>query len=217
MQSSRKGKKVGFRYLNLLNEFNTEKELNSNDPKYDSENLVDLNILIDDKSKTSQEILNSIRINVKDNSVKIVFVDPLNYIKNFSLDKSSRPKILMELKFLAQELNIPIITSLNLNKESVRNNSQRIPNINSIKNFGKIEPYVDMVAFLYRPEFYGIYENEEGEDLRNSADIIIAKNKSGRIGTVKFSIITNRLRFTKYNPRKKNRFIILDENGEIKF
>ena len=53
-----------------------------------------------------------------------------------------------------------------------------------------------MVIFLYRPEYYGITENEDGSDARGSAEVIIAKNRHGAIQTVRLKFLDKFAKFT---------------------
>jgi len=53
-----------------------------------------------------------------------------------------------------------------------------------IHNSGAIEQDADMVTFIYRPEYYQIMEDEEGNSLKGKAEVIIAKHRNGALGTV---------------------------------
>ncbi len=53
-----------------------------------------------------------------------------------------------------------------------------------IHNSGAIEQDADMVTFIYRPEYYQILEDEEGNSLKGKAEVIIAKHRNGALGTV---------------------------------
>ncbi|HEB62735.1 MAG TPA: hypothetical protein ENI82_06255, partial [Bacteroidetes bacterium] len=54
-----------------------------------------------------------------------------------------------------------------------------------IHNSGAIEQDADIVSFIYRPEYYQILEDEEGQSLKGVAEIIIAKHRNGALKTVK--------------------------------
>ena len=61
-----------------------------------------------------------------------------------------------------------------------------------------------MVLFVHRPEYYHIFEDEKGNDLRGMAQIIIAKHRKGAVGDV---LLTFRGEFTRFQdptPRKNN-------------
>jgi replicative DNA helicase len=59
-----------------------------------------------------------------------------------------------------------------------------------------IEQDADMVSFVYRPEYYQILEDEEGQSLKNVAEIIIAKNRHGALKTVKLRFTPQFARFS---------------------
>lgn len=52
-----------------------------------------------------------------------------------------------------------------------------------------------MVMFLYRPEYYGITQDEEGNDCRGIGEIIIAKHRNGALGTVRARFINQFAKF----------------------
>jgi replicative DNA helicase len=53
-----------------------------------------------------------------------------------------------------------------------------------------------MVAFIYRPEYYNITQDEQGQPLEGTAEIILAKHRNGSLGTVKLKFISKLARFS---------------------
>ncbi len=93
------------------------------------------------------------------------------------------------LKSLAKELNVPVIALSQLSRAvEVRGGSKR-PQLSDLRESGSIEQDADMVAFIYRPEYYQIMEDEEGQSLKGVAEVIVAKHRHGALKTI-------RLRFT---------------------
>jgi replicative DNA helicase len=94
-------------------------------------------------------------------------------------------RISRDLKGLAKELNIPIIALSQLNRAlETRKEGNKIPQLADLRESGAIEQDADMVMFLYRPEYHGINENENGESNKGETHIKIAKHRNGSLETV---------------------------------
>ena len=85
------------------------------------------------------------------------------------------------LKAVAKELDIPVIALSQLNR-NVENRAGRRPNLSDLRESGSIEADADIVAFIHRPERYGIMEFEDGSSTKGIAEIIIEKNRNGAVG-----------------------------------
>ena len=98
------------------------------------------------------------------------------------------------LKALAKELNIPVIAVSQLSRQTEQRNVKR-PQLSDIRESGAIEQDADLVAFLYRPEYYGITEDEEGHSTKGRTELIIAKHRNGPIGEVHLQFEAEHTRF----------------------
>jgi len=110
-------------------------------------------------------------------------------------------KISRDLKSLAKELSIPIIALSQLNRSVESRKENKVPQLSDLRESGAIEQDADMVMFLYRPEYYGINNDEMGQSIEGETHIHIAKNRSGTTDTIK-------LRFIK----EYQKFVDLEEN-----
>jgi replicative DNA helicase len=89
------------------------------------------------------------------------------------------------LKNMAKELRVPVIALAQLSRAvEVRGGSKR-PQLSDLRESGSIEQDADIVSFIYRPEYYGLLEDEQGVSLKNVAEIIFAKNRHGAQDTVR--------------------------------
>lgn len=90
------------------------------------------------------------------------------------------------LKQLAQEVGCPVLVLSQMNRQSEnRAERQYRPQLNDLRDSGVIEQAADVVFFVYRPDRYGIEKDEEtGESLVNVCQLIVRKNRHGRIHTV---------------------------------
>lgn len=87
------------------------------------------------------------------------------------------------LKALAKELNVPIIALSQLNRETEKR-SDNTPKLSDLRESGAIEQDADAVLFMYRPEYYGIHHNVEGESNPGETIINFAKYRNGATGKV---------------------------------
>ena len=110
----------------------------------------------------------------------------VDYLQLMNVSGSSRPEarhlevseISRSLKGMAKELNIPFLVAAQLNR-SVESRKEHRPLLSDLRESGAIEQDADIVAFLYREEYYN------PETLKkNHAEVIIAKHRNGPTGTV---------------------------------
>lgn len=100
------------------------------------------------------------------------------------------------LKSVAKELNVAVIALSQLSRavESRPGNSKK-PMLSDLRESGSIEQDADMVLFLYRPEYYGLTEDEEGRSTLGVGEVIIAKHRHGETGTVPLKFIGKYVKF----------------------
>ena len=104
-------------------------------------------------------------------------------------------KISRDLKSLAKELEIPIIALSQLNRSVESRKESKVPQLSDLRESGAIEQDADMVMFLYRPEYYGINNDEMGNPIEGETHVHIAKNRSGQTDTVKVRFIKEYQKF----------------------
>ncbi len=98
-------------------------------------------------------------------------------------------EISRQLKGIARELNVPLLVLSQLNR-SVESRSPQIPQLADLRESGSIEQDADVVAFIYREDYY----NPE-TDRRKLTDIFIKKHRNGPTGAVELYFDTDKQRF----------------------
>ena len=91
------------------------------------------------------------------------------------------------LKALAKEMGVPVIVLSQLNRKVENRGGKKRPQLTDLKGSGSIEQDADVVAFVYRAERYGITVDEQGKSTEGIAEIIVAKQRNGPIGSVKLA------------------------------
>jgi replicative DNA helicase len=93
------------------------------------------------------------------------------------------------LKQLAKELEVPVLALSQLSRAVETRGGEKRPQLSDLRESGSIEQDADMVMFLYRPEYYGITEDEEGNSTINMGEVIIAKHRNGALKNIKMKFI----------------------------
>ena len=122
--------------------------------------------------------------NTNSNNIGAIVIDFLQLMEDKSLGRNiSREdelsKIMNDLKNLSINLEVPVIITSQLNRELETRTNKR-PMLSDIRDSEAIENRADLIAFIYRDEYY----NPETED-RGITEIIVAKQRNGPVGTVK--------------------------------
>lgn len=157
--------------------------------------LIGKPMFVDDTPSLSVfELRTKARRLVKEHGVKLIMIDYLQLMNASGMSFGSRQEevstISRSLKGLAKELNIPILALSQLNR-GVENRpggentlDSKRPQLSDLRESGAIEQDADMVIFIHRPEYYHLYKDENGNDLKGKAVIIIAKHRNGAVGDV---------------------------------
>ncbi|MBT4963958.1 MAG: replicative DNA helicase [Francisellaceae bacterium] len=162
-------------------------------------------ILIDDSAALSPvEVRARARRAVKDHGELGVIV--LDYLQLMRVPGTSENRtgeiseISRSLKALAKELNVPVIALSQLNRGLEQRPDKR-PMMSDLRESGAIEQDADLIIFIYRDEVY----NKESSN-KGSAEIIVAKQRNGPIGTVKLTFLGQYSRFENYASQHETPF-----------
>lgn len=100
------------------------------------------------------------------------------------------------LKNLAKELDVPVIALSQLSRAVETRGGEKRPQLSDLRESGSIEQDADMVLFLYRPEYYGITQDDTGNSVAGIGEVIVAKNRGGSLDTVQLRFVG---KFTKFS------------------
>jgi replicative DNA helicase len=98
-------------------------------------------------------------------------------------------KISRELKTMARELDIPVITLSQLSR-AVEQRQDKRPQLSDLRESGAIEQEADLVLFLYRDEYYNSESPEKG-----TCEVILSKHRNGPTGTIKLGFNKEIMKF----------------------
>lgn len=99
------------------------------------------------------------------------------------------------IKEIAKELNIPVIALSQLSRSVETRGGDKRPILSDLRESGAIEQDADIVSFIYRPEYYDLHQNENGESNKGVGEIIIAKHRNGATDSVRLRFIGEFARF----------------------
>ena len=133
------------------------------------------------------------RLKGEHNNLALIIVDYLQLLRGtgrYHSREQEISEISRALKVLAWELSVPIIACSQLSRE-VERRPDKQPQLSDLRESGAIEQDADLVAFLYREDYY---EDEEAGD-RVEANLMIKKQRNGPTGTVVLYFTKKQMRF----------------------
>ncbi len=152
---------------------------------------------------------------IEENGVKVIILDYLQLI-SYNKYRNNRELeisfISRELKNIAKEFNVCVIVSSQLSRAVESRGGSRHPQLSDLRESGAIEQNADKVFFIYRPEYYGLSCDEDGNDTNCLVELIVAKNRNGVLGTVKLLRDKNFTNFSDCEGFKKE---FLFENNRL--
>jgi replicative DNA helicase len=132
--------------------------------------------------------------------LKMIIIDYLQLMRSQSQGERREQEISeisRSLKSLAKELELPVVAISQLNR-AVEMRENKRPRLADLRESGAIEQDADLVAFIYRDEFY----NPETKD-PGIAEVIIAKHRNGPTGEVKMAFLKEYARFDNLSKREE--------------
>ncbi|MBJ9991786.1 MULTISPECIES: replicative DNA helicase [Paenibacillus] len=167
--------------------------------------LAEAEIYIDDTPGiTVADIRSKCRRLKKEKGLGMIVIDYLQLIQGRGKAGENRQQEVSEisrtLKQIARELSVPVIALSQLSR-GVEQRQDKRPMMSDLRESGSIEQDADIVAFLYRDDYY----NQETEK-KNIIEIIIAKQRNGPVGTVELVFMKNFNKFVNYERTHTDAF-----------
>jgi len=134
------------------------------------------------------------RLRAERNGLGLVVVDYLQLMSGqgrFENRNQEVSALSRGMKLLAKELNVPMLVLSQLSRAVESRQGDHRPQLSDLRESGSIEQDADLVGFVFRPEVY----NRNDESLRNLAELIVAKQRNGPIGTVNLIFLHEMTKF----------------------
>jgi len=165
-------------------------------------------LFVDDSpSRTVSEIAAAARrIRRQRDALGLIVVD---YLQLIEPDNPSDPrqeqvaKIARRLKGLAREANVPVLCVAQLNRQAEDAKSRR-PRLSHLRESGAIEQDADVVMFVHREEYF--HHGDEKDQYEGQAELIIAKQRNGPVGTIELRWEKEFTRFQNLAPERLQQF-----------
>lgn len=159
--------------------------------------LSDAKIFIDDTPGISvlEMRAKTRRLFAEQKRLDLIVVDYLQLMSGSKRSESRQQEVSQisrELKALAKELNVPIVALSQLSRAPEARNPPK-PMMSDLRESGSIEQDADVVAFIYREDYYKPTEENQGV-----AELLIAKQRNGPTGTVRLAFLKEFTRFENY-------------------
>lgn len=184
-----------------------QKKLNAGELLYletNCDELINAPIYLDDSpTLTTAQFKNKARKLYYEKGVRLFVVDYLQFMTGIGGNKEQQvSEISRGLKNTAKELNCPVIALCQLSR-AVEQREDKRPMLSDLRDSGAIEQDADIVAFLYRPSYYGITEPYDYEGrMLESSDLLmidIAKGRGLQIGEIPAKFYGETMIITNYD------------------
>jgi replicative DNA helicase len=144
--------------------------------------------LVDSPDYSLFQIKEYLKSQIVQLNIEVVFIDYLQLItdKNYRIREQEISSIMKSLKALAKELNVCIIVASQLSRSVETRGGEKKPILSDLRESGSIEEFSDKVLFLYRPEYYQLTVDENGDSTINQVQIIVAKNNNANTQIINF-------------------------------
>ncbi len=149
------------------------------------EDLEKLPIYTTERIFTFDDLKNDLNNFLSHHQADVVYIDSLQFFapsKNDLYRAHFYSRLISDINLLAKNHHIPIVVTSQLSRAVEVRGGDKKPQLSDLRETGALEETADKVIFLYRPEYYGISEDWNGDSLLGKAFFIVAKNNFGKCG-----------------------------------
>ncbi|AKL97395.1 replicative DNA helicase [Endomicrobium proavitum] len=175
-----------------------------------AQNISESPIYIDDSSDISVIELRArarrlaTELEAKKTPLSLVVIDYIQIMRGSSRNSESRQlevaEISRSLKGLARDLKVPVIALSQLSRKTEdKGRKDNKPQLSDLRDSGAIEQDADVVAFIHREGYY----NRQDPDLKNSASVIIGKQRNGPTGEISLTFESEYTKFSDLSQRRE--------------
>jgi replicative DNA helicase len=161
--------------------------------------------IADGPRQTTLKIESDLARLIAEQGIRMAVIDHLDWLAdNIRVDSQEQrtAELVRRCKRMAKALNIPIVVLAQLNR-NVEQRTGFVPYLSDFRNSGSIEQDADVALLLYRRRYYserGMLQDDPQEDWitatnMHKAEIIVAKNRNGSVGTVRMGWQPDQMRF----------------------
>ena len=149
--------------------------------------IYDTPIFVEDSTFEIGKIRKKIRQYVRKHGVKLVIIDYLQLISDASNKYSNNrnnevAQISRKIKMICQQEKVEVVALSQLSRSVETRGGDKRPMLSDLRDSGAIEQDANLIGFLYRPDYYQILEDSEGESLQGCTDILIVKQRGNNRG-----------------------------------
>lgn len=161
--------------------------------------LAEADIFIDDSTNLSvldlraraRRLATELKIQKKE--LSLVVIDYIQMMRGTGRSESRQQEmaeISRSLKGLARDLHVPVLALSQLSRKPEEKGREKLPQLSDLRESGALEQDADVVAFIYREEYYG-----QTEENKNKATVILAKQRNGPTGKIELNFFRDYTRF----------------------
>lgn len=179
------------------------------------------NIFITDECRNSVTALRALcRKQVEEKNIRFVIIDFIQLMganRYHTRREMEISFISRELKNMAQELNICVLAVSQLNRMVEHRALTYFPRLSDLRDSGALEQDADKVVMVYRPEYYGLTEDDLGYDTKGLIELLVVKNRHGGLGTARLLADSKFIKIVDYEVGKQDFQISQERLDDFKF